>query len=117
MAIVIDGSGLTIEKVVKIARDNEKVELAPAALERIKKCRAMLDKKIEAHEIMYGINSTWWMPSRRPRRHDDEVLSAFHRYDSVRWIDAQRSFPIKTLTLEVGTRRPLGAGAGGLAFR
>ncbi|SYZ72929.1 Histidine ammonia-lyase [Candidatus Zixiibacteriota bacterium] len=57
MAIVLDGSGLTIEKLVKIARDNEKVELAPAALERIKKCRAMLDKKIEAHEIMYGINT------------------------------------------------------------
>ncbi len=57
MAIVIDGSGLTIEKLVKIARDNEKVELAPAAVERIKKCRAMLDKKIEAHEIMYGINT------------------------------------------------------------
>ncbi|MCX6827325.1 MAG: aromatic amino acid ammonia-lyase [candidate division Zixibacteria bacterium] len=57
MAIILDGSNLTVEKLVKIARDNEKVELAPAALERIKKCRAMLEKKLEAREIMYGINT------------------------------------------------------------
>jgi histidine ammonia-lyase len=57
MAIVLDGSGLTIEKIVKIARQNEKVELPPDAVERIKKCRAMLEKKIEAREIMYGVNT------------------------------------------------------------
>lgn len=57
MSIILNGSGLTIEKLVRIARHNEKVELAPEALERIKKCRAMLEKKIEAHEIMYGVNT------------------------------------------------------------
>lgn len=57
MAIVMDGYSLTIEKLVAIARHGEKVELAPAALERIKKCRAMLEGKIQAHEIMYGINT------------------------------------------------------------
>ncbi len=57
MAIILDGSGLTIEKVVAIARHNEKVELHPDAIERIKKCRALLDKKIAAKEIMYGVNT------------------------------------------------------------
>jgi len=57
MAIVLDGKGLTIEKLVQIARFNEKVELHPKALQRIKACRAMLDEKIEAHEIMYGVNT------------------------------------------------------------
>ncbi len=57
MAIVLDGKSLTIEKLVRIARFNEKVELAPEALVRIKACRAMLEKKIAAHEIMYGINT------------------------------------------------------------
>ena len=57
MAIVLDGSGLTIEKLVAIARHNEKVELSGDAVERIKKCRAMLEKKIEAKEIMYGVNT------------------------------------------------------------
>src|SRR5512146_1448728 len=57
MAIVLDGTGLTIDQLVRVARDHEKVELHPAALERIKKCRAMLEKKIVAHEIMYGVNT------------------------------------------------------------
>ncbi|MFN3307748.1 MAG: histidine ammonia-lyase [Anaerolineales bacterium] len=57
MTIVLDGSGLTIEKLVRIAREGEKVELHPDALERIKACREMLEEKIRAHEIMYGINT------------------------------------------------------------
>ena len=57
MPVVLDGSNLTIEKLVSIARNNEKVELHPDALERIKICRAMLEEKIKAHEIMYGVNT------------------------------------------------------------
>ncbi len=57
MAIVLDGSSLTIEKLVAIARQGEKVELAPAALERIQACRAMLEEKLAAKEIMYGTNT------------------------------------------------------------
>ena len=57
MAITLNGSGLTIEKVVQIARNKEKVELDKNALERIKVCRAMLEKKIQAREIMYGTNT------------------------------------------------------------
>ena len=57
MTIILDGSALTIEKLVAVARFNEKVELAPAALERIKICRAMLEEKLAAKEIMYGTNT------------------------------------------------------------
>jgi histidine ammonia-lyase len=57
MALIVKGSGLTIEDVVKVARNGEKVELHQQALERIKKCRAMLEKKIKAREIMYGVNT------------------------------------------------------------
>jgi len=57
MSVVIDGHSLNIEKLVQIARHNEKVELDPKAVERIKICRAMLEKKIIAHEIMYGVNT------------------------------------------------------------
>ncbi|MFA5804849.1 MAG: aromatic amino acid ammonia-lyase [Melioribacteraceae bacterium] len=57
MSVVLDGSNLTIEKLVAIARHNEKVELDPDALERIKICRAMLEEKIKAREIMYGVNT------------------------------------------------------------
>jgi histidine ammonia-lyase len=57
MSISFDGTGLTAEKVVRIARHGEKVELAGDALERIRNCRSVLEKKIAAGEIMYGINT------------------------------------------------------------
>ncbi len=57
MSIILGGSNLTAEKLVAVARHNEKVELHPSALERIKKCRAMLEEKIQAREIMYGVNT------------------------------------------------------------
>ena len=41
MAVVLGGSGLTIEALERIARRGEKVELHPGALERIRACRAL----------------------------------------------------------------------------
>jgi histidine ammonia-lyase len=55
--VVLDGSNLTIETLVRIARHNEPVAIAPAALERIVVCRAMLEEKLAAREIMYGTNT------------------------------------------------------------
>ncbi len=57
MAVVLDGRSLTIEQVVKVARYGEKVELSPESEERITRCRQMVESKIEAGEIMYGINT------------------------------------------------------------
>ena len=57
MTIKLSGSNLTIEKLVKIARFNEKVCIDDDAFLRIKKCRELVEKKIEAKEIMYGINT------------------------------------------------------------
>ena len=57
MAIILDGTSLTLEKLVAVARHGEKVEIAREAIERMTKCRAMLEKKIVAHEIMYGVNT------------------------------------------------------------
>lgn len=57
MSIVLDGSNLNIEKLVRIARDGEKVELRPDAVGRINACRAMLEEKLKAHETMYGTNT------------------------------------------------------------
>lgn len=56
MTVRLDGSSLTIEKVYAVAQ-GEQVELAPEALERIRICRAMLEEKLAAKEIMYGTNT------------------------------------------------------------
>ena len=57
MTVVLDGSSLTIERLVRIARGGETVELDAHALERIRECRAMLEDKLAAHEVMYGTNT------------------------------------------------------------
>src|SRR5512136_2454694 len=55
--IIITGNNLTVNDVVNVARHGQKVELHPDAKKRINECRAMLEKKIIAHEIMYGVNT------------------------------------------------------------
>ncbi len=57
MAVKLDGKSLTLENLVKIARENEPVEVADDAWERIRKCRAMLDDKVQKREVMYGVTT------------------------------------------------------------
>ena len=76
--IKITGGGLTIEDVVAVARHHEKVELDGEALERIKVCRAMLERKIEAREIIYGVNTGIGEFSEVAL--DDDQLKDFQRY-------------------------------------
>lgn len=55
--LIITGNNLSVNDVVNVARHGQKVELHPDARKRINECRAMLEKKINAHEIMYGVNT------------------------------------------------------------
>ncbi len=78
MTITLDGSGLSIEKLMRIAREGEQVELHPEAIERIKACRAMVEEKLKAHEIMYGVNTGIGEFSERVL--DDEQVQQFQKY-------------------------------------
>jgi histidine ammonia-lyase len=57
MPVTITGKGLTVEDVVSVARGGTRVEIHPEAVERIKKCRRFIEERIEAREIMYGVNT------------------------------------------------------------
>jgi len=57
MSKKLTGKNLTIEDVVDVARHGEKVELQPEAIAAIQRCREMLERKIAAKEVMYGINT------------------------------------------------------------
>ena len=57
MAIVLGDIRLSTDDLVRIARFNEPVDLHSDALERIRKCRVMLEEKIQSREIMYGVNT------------------------------------------------------------
>jgi len=78
MTIVIDGTGLTVENLMRVARLGEQVQLDPQALERIKACRTMLETKIAAHEIMYGVNTGIGEFSERVL--NDEQVQQFQKY-------------------------------------
>jgi histidine ammonia-lyase len=54
------------------------VQLSPEAEDRIRRCRAMLDRKVEAHEIMYGVNTGIGEFSEVVL--DDEQVKQFQRY-------------------------------------
>jgi histidine ammonia-lyase len=76
--ITLNGSNLNIEKLVQIARENEPVTLDHNSIERIKVCRQMLEKKIYAHEIMYGVNTGIGEFSEVVL--DDDQVKKFQRY-------------------------------------
>jgi len=78
MTVTLNGSGLTLEKLVRIARHGERVKLHPDAMERIRVCRAMLEEKVKAHEIMYGVNTGIGEFSERVL--NDEQVEQFQRY-------------------------------------
>ncbi len=78
MTVTLDGSSLTIEDLVRIAREREPVEIDGAALQRVRDCRAMLEEKLGAREIMYGTNTGIGEFSEVLL--SDEQVEAFQRY-------------------------------------
>ncbi|MDE6954169.1 MAG: aromatic amino acid lyase, partial [Oscillospiraceae bacterium] len=55
--IVLDGHSLTLESFVAVARFGATVELAPAALEAVKKSRALAEKIADEGRVAYGITT------------------------------------------------------------
>ena len=55
--VVVDGHSLTLESFVAIARYNATVELAPSALEAMKKSRALAEKIAAEGRVAYGITT------------------------------------------------------------
>ena len=57
MPIELNGENLTINTLVDVARNRKAVSVSDSAWKRIINCRYMLQKKIDAHETMYGITT------------------------------------------------------------
>ncbi|MEA1972665.1 MAG: aromatic amino acid ammonia-lyase [Candidatus Cloacimonadota bacterium] len=78
MSVVITGSDLKIEDVYEVAHNNEKVEIHPEALERIKVCRTFIEEKIDEGEVMYGVNTG--IGEFSEIRLDDDQIKQFQKY-------------------------------------
>ncbi len=57
MVIVINGKDLTIEDVVKVARDGTEVRLDEETKKAVKKARDYVDKKLESQAVIYGLTT------------------------------------------------------------
>ena len=57
MTVVLDGESLTIEGLMKVARNNEKIEVSPEGWNRIKKSRDVVKKLIKKKEKLYGVTT------------------------------------------------------------
>ncbi|MEM3597179.1 MAG: histidine ammonia-lyase [Candidatus Bathyarchaeia archaeon] len=57
--VQIDGENLTIEDVVKVARENAKVTIPEKVKNRVKKCRNLLEELVNKKEVIYGVNTAF----------------------------------------------------------
>lgn len=78
MTLIVTGSQLDIDKLVKVARHGMKVALDVEAERRIILCRNMVEEKIAAGETMYGINTG--IGEFSEVRLDDQQIKDFQKY-------------------------------------
>ena len=57
MTVVLTGTDLTVDDVVRVARDGERVALAPEAVERMRSARAVVEGAIERGDPVYGLTT------------------------------------------------------------
>ena len=57
MTLELDGSNLSIDGLQSVARSGEQVSVSDASWDRIRACREMIQQKIDAHEVMYGVTT------------------------------------------------------------
>jgi histidine ammonia-lyase len=55
--VLIDGETLTIENIVKVARENAKVVIPEKVKKRIRKSREVLENLIKKGQVIYGVNT------------------------------------------------------------
>ncbi len=55
--MIIDGSPISVEDVVSVARDGDAVVLSPKVRAKIKRSRSIIDKAVANKEIIYGITT------------------------------------------------------------
>jgi histidine ammonia-lyase len=57
MTVVLTGDSLTIDDVVAVARRGEPVEIHPAAVERMRETRALVERVVERGDMVYGMTT------------------------------------------------------------
>ncbi|MGH3061503.1 MAG: aromatic amino acid lyase, partial [Gaiellaceae bacterium] len=77
MSVFLDGRSLTVRQVVAVARGAQRVELAPAAVERMRETRAVVERSLERGDVVYGM--TTGVGARKKVGVPPEEAEAFNR--------------------------------------
>ena len=77
MTVVLTGTALAIEDVVRVAREREQVELAPEALERMRAARTVAEQALAEGRSVYGL--TTGVASRKRAAVTAEDVAAFNK--------------------------------------
>ncbi len=57
MTVVLSGNSLTLDAVIRVAREGAPVELAPEAVERMRETRALVERVLERGDEVYGLST------------------------------------------------------------
>jgi histidine ammonia-lyase len=77
MTVVLTGTGLTLDELLRVARGRERAELAPEAAERMRAARAVVDRVVARGDVAYGL--TTGVASRKRAAVSGEQVAAFNR--------------------------------------
>lgn len=77
MTVVLTGDHLTLDEVVRVAREGEHVELAPEAVGRMREARAVVERAVERGDPVYGV--TTGVASRKRVRVESAEVAEFNR--------------------------------------
>ncbi|HUI86264.1 MAG TPA: aromatic amino acid ammonia-lyase [Nitrososphaerales archaeon] len=57
MPVTIDGSSLTLETIMRIGANGEKVRIGRASIKKMERFRALLQEKLDRGDVVYGVNT------------------------------------------------------------
>jgi histidine ammonia-lyase len=79
VTVTITGRGLTIREVVRVARRDERVELSPDAVARMRAARDVVDRALASGAQIYGLSTGLGVLKRDRAPAGPEALSDFNR--------------------------------------
>lgn len=71
MVVTLDGSSLTIDSVIRVARNREKVRILKGSLKRMERYRSIIERSIDEGKVIYGINTGFGSLSDRLISYDE----------------------------------------------
>ena len=115
MAVVINGGSLTLDEVVRVARGDATVTLAPAALERMSKGRAVVEAALGRGDEVYGL--TTGVGERKSVRLDPAEIDSYNRLLILNHRVGQQPFAEDDIVRATMLRLANGLAAGNVGVR